>query len=106
EVRERALVIILRSQAHINCLSGDSHVVPLPFEAGSAWPTARGFLLQRRLSNAHTNASPLYNPVQPLATSKPYHASRSSHLLKTGSSQAPWPSLTVTAPPEKLFQMP
>ncbi|KAJ9656682.1 Anaphase-promoting complex subunit 1 [Neophaeococcomyces mojaviensis] len=43
---EPALVVILKTQAHIFCFSGGIHVVPLSFEVARALPCRRGFLLQ------------------------------------------------------------
>jgi anaphase-promoting complex subunit 1 len=47
---ERALVVVLKSQVHVFLLSGDSHVIPLSFEAEAAFPAPQGFLIQRRLA--------------------------------------------------------
>ena len=48
EPLSRALVVVLKSQAHIFFLSGHSHVVPLPFEVHSVFATPRGLLFQRK----------------------------------------------------------
>lgn len=50
ETLERALVVLLKNQVHVFLLSGDSHVIPLSFEAEDAFPAPRGFLIQRSLS--------------------------------------------------------
>ncbi|KAI9871795.1 MAG: Anaphase-promoting complex subunit 1, partial [Pleopsidium flavum] len=57
--RARALVVVLRTQAHIYFLSGTSHVLNLPFEVDSILPTPRGLLLQRKI------------PIQPAAPNSP-----------------------------------
>jgi anaphase-promoting complex subunit 1 len=106
ETSERALVVILRSKAHIYYLSGDSHIIPLPFEVGSAWPTTPGFLLQRRLSTIDNEISRLDEPFEPLAASRSYHASRLLHLPKSDINGAPRPALTVTASSAQVWQMP
>ena len=106
EASERALVVILRSQAHIYYLSGDSHVIPLAFEVGCAWPMARGFLLQRRLSSLNHDLSLFDKPLEPVVASRSHQASRPLHLHKSATSTVPRPSLTVTAPPEQVWQMP
>ncbi|KAM5464980.1 Anaphase-promoting complex subunit 1 [Microsporum audouinii] len=49
----RALVVVLKSQIHIYFISGDSHVIPLPFELDSIWPTPNGLLFQRKLPEKH-----------------------------------------------------
>ena len=43
----RALVIILKTQAHIYFIAGTSYIVHLPFEIDAAFPLPRGILLQR-----------------------------------------------------------
>lgn len=50
EVLSRALVVFLKSQAHVFFLSGTTHVVNLPFEVDRAFPAARGVVLQRKIS--------------------------------------------------------
>lgn len=57
EGRARALVVILKSQAHVFFLSGATHIVHLPFEVERAFPAARGVVLQRK--------RPHIAPVQP-----------------------------------------
>ncbi|EXJ60089.1 hypothetical protein A1O7_04240 [Cladophialophora yegresii CBS 114405] len=49
---EWALVVVLKTQAHIFLLSGETHVLPLSFEVGAAFPFALGFILQRRLGDS------------------------------------------------------
>ena len=106
EASERALVVILRSQAHIYYLSGDSHVISLAFEVGCAWPMARGFLLQRRLSSLNYDPSLSDKPLEPVAASRSHQASQPLRLHKYATSTVPRPSLTVTAPPEQVWQLP
>ncbi|ETN41309.1 uncharacterized protein HMPREF1541_03244 [Cyphellophora europaea CBS 101466] len=48
---EEALVVVLKSQVHILLVSGDSHLLPLSFEAQSAFACPNGFLLQRRVAS-------------------------------------------------------
>ncbi|KAJ4290939.1 Anaphase-promoting complex subunit 1 [Kalmusia sp. IMI 367209] len=50
EGRSRALVVFLKSQAHVFFLSGATHVVNLPFEVERAFPAARGVVLQRKIA--------------------------------------------------------
>lgn len=49
-VHSRALVVILRRQAHIFFLSGTSHTVHFPFEVDRVFPLFQGLLLQRKVS--------------------------------------------------------
>ena len=44
--RDAALVVVLKSQAHIFCLSGAMHVIPLAFEVARALPFSYGCILQ------------------------------------------------------------
>ncbi|KAL5447910.1 hypothetical protein PMIN07_001816 [Paraphaeosphaeria minitans] len=66
EGRSRALVVILKSQAHVFFLSGATHVVNLPFEVERAFPAARGLLLQRKVAPSQPRpASPQMPSVPP-----------------------------------------
>jgi anaphase-promoting complex subunit 1 len=59
EIRARALVVFLRSQAHVFFLSGTTHIVNLPFEVDRAFPAARGVVVQRKIaSGSPVAASP------------------------------------------------
>ncbi|KAJ5819722.1 hypothetical protein N7474_005313 [Penicillium riverlandense] len=49
----RALVVVLKSQAHIFFVAGNSHTVPLPFEVDTVFATPRGLLFQRRVPEDH-----------------------------------------------------
>ena len=46
--KSRALVVVLRTQAHVFFLSGTSHIVHLPFAVEAVFPLVHGILLQRR----------------------------------------------------------
>lgn len=65
ETRSRALMVLLKSQAHVFFLSGATHVVNLPFEVERAFPAARGVVLQRKI------ASPQPIPASPQMPSVP-----------------------------------
>ena len=45
----RALVVILKTKAHVFFLSETSHIVHLPFEVEAVFPSINGVLLQRKL---------------------------------------------------------
>ena len=45
----RALVVVLKTQAHVFFLSERSHIVHLPFEVDAVFPCIYGILLQRKL---------------------------------------------------------
>jgi anaphase-promoting complex subunit 1 len=65
EVRARALVVFLRSQAHIFFLSGTTHIVHLPFEVDRAFPAARGVVVQRRIASEQPAAPSPQIPTAP-----------------------------------------
>lgn len=48
-LRSKALVIFLKTQAHVYFLSGSSHVIHLPFEVESVVAAPNGLILQRKL---------------------------------------------------------
>ncbi|KAI9847292.1 MAG: Anaphase-promoting complex subunit 1 [Sclerophora amabilis] len=62
--KARALVVFLRTQAHVYFLSGTSHVVHLPFEVESVHAAPRGLILQRRQPLPSSGSS---GPVPPTA---------------------------------------
>ncbi|KZZ88881.1 20S cyclosome subunit [Ascosphaera apis ARSEF 7405] len=45
----RAMVVVLKTQAHVFFLGGDSHIVPIPFEVDSVWATSNGVVFQRKV---------------------------------------------------------
>ncbi|KAF2751616.1 hypothetical protein M011DRAFT_414289 [Sporormia fimetaria CBS 119925] len=67
EGKARALVVLLKSQAHVFFLSGATHLVHLPFEVERAFPAPRGVLLQRK----RPRADPFGQPAAPLPPSAP-----------------------------------
>lgn len=63
ETLSRALVVVLKSQAHIFFVAGNSHTVPLPFEVDSVFATPRGLIFQRKVleddaASQHPTAPP------------------------------------------------
>ena len=49
DLKGRALVVVLKTHAHIFFLSETSHIVHLPFEVDAVFPCIYGVLLQRKL---------------------------------------------------------
>lgn len=90
----RALVVVLKSQAHIFFLTGNSHVVPLPFEVDSVFATPRGLLFQRMVHEE--DKDPVRYPMAPPNSfvSRPVTASQSLEA-STGKKTAR-PSLTAS----------
>ncbi|KAJ5692130.1 Negative regulator of mitosis [Penicillium macrosclerotiorum] len=54
EKLSRALVVVLKSQAHIFFVAGNSHTIPLPFEVDSVFATPRGLVFQRKVPDDKT----------------------------------------------------
>ncbi|KAL4977271.1 hypothetical protein BDW66DRAFT_150362 [Aspergillus desertorum] len=72
----RAVVVVLKSQAHIFFLNGNSHVVPLPFEVDSVFATPRGLLFQRKVADENNTSSyPMAPPNSFLSFSQDFCAS-------------------------------
>ncbi|KAK1760295.1 hypothetical protein QBC47DRAFT_366829 [Echria macrotheca] len=61
----RALVVFLKTQAHIFFLTGTSHVVHMPFEVESACAAPRGVIIQRKSRANSTGAMSLRIPKVP-----------------------------------------
>ncbi|MCJ1477120.1 Anaphase-promoting complex subunit 1 [Lambiella insularis] len=90
---ERALVVILKSQAHVFFLYGTSYIVHLPFEVSAAFALPRGVLLQRRSAErSGQGLTPLLPPVpsNSFAFSNPSWSMNNSlplqNLVKSGNS--------------------
>lgn len=75
EIRARALVVLLKSQAHVFFLSGTTHIVNLPFEVDRAFPAARGIIVQRKVAS-----------VQPIAPSPQIPSAPPNSFLATNQS--------------------
>ncbi|KAF8860636.1 hypothetical protein BDZ45DRAFT_800579 [Acephala macrosclerotiorum] len=65
ERRETAVVVFLKTQAHVYFLSGTSHVIHLPFEVESASATPNGLIIQRKLRVDNLVAASLKFPRVP-----------------------------------------
>lgn len=89
----RALVVTLKTQIHIFFLSGDSHVIPLPFEVELTVPMCRGVIFQRKITQEVTDSVPAAPPNSFVSN---LQASR-SFSLQTG--KANRPSLTFSPAP-------
>ncbi|CAJ2509632.1 Uu.00g146580.m01.CDS01 [Anthostomella pinea] len=61
----RALVVFLKTQAHIYFLDGTSHVVHIPFEVETACAAPRGVIIQRRQRADNVAAASLKFPRVP-----------------------------------------
>ncbi len=101
----RALVVVLKTQAHIYLLSGTSHVLHLPFEVDSVLPTPRGLLLQRKLTQQPPATPAPHRYVVPpnsfLSSQTQQWASQSSNpvLEPAALGIPPLPSLHIDSSP-------
>ncbi|KAL9639373.1 MAG: hypothetical protein Q9164_000955 [Protoblastenia rupestris] len=71
----RALVVVLKTQAHVFLISETSHVVHLPFEVDSIFPSFLGLILQRKSAEQDV---PQPTPVLPAAPQNTFSYSQSS----------------------------
>lgn len=102
EALSKALVVVLKSQAHIFYLSGDSHIVPLPFEVESAWATPNGLLFQRKVSEDVPPPPPVpLNPAISSRTTRPTSRLSESFTVSDGNGP-PHSSVFSTSQPSKL----
>ena len=65
-VTQRAMLVVLKSQAHVFFPSGTSHVIHLPFEIECIFPLPNGVLIQRKVfpsAVSHSSSKPS-NPAQ------------------------------------------
>ena len=100
KICSRALVIILKTQAHIFFLSGTSHTVHLPFEVEGAFPLPHGLLLQRRTSLITPRA--LHLPAVP-PNSFVHSQLESSGLLPGSQGQSSLANLETSSDPRDPF---
>ena len=75
----RALVVILKFQAHVFFITGPSHVINLPFEVERAFAAHHGIVLQRKI--------PRNDPVAPTPVLPP---APNNSFMSSQSSFAPW----------------
>lgn len=90
--KESALVVVLKTQAHIFCLSGGIHVIPLPFVTARALAFSEGCILQPQ--NSHDGSHNHHNGDSFVAQpeSVPSSDSALSRFLSTSS---PGPRLGI-----------
>jgi anaphase-promoting complex subunit 1 len=63
--RSKALVVFLKTQAHVYFLAGTSHVIHLPFEVEYASAAPNGLIIQRKLQTDKTALASLKFPRVP-----------------------------------------
>ncbi|CRL20129.1 unnamed protein product [Penicillium camemberti] len=104
EALSRALVVVLKSQAHIFFVAGNSHTIPLPFEVDSVFATPRGLIFQRKVQDENDDSQHPTAPPNSFMSASLFDpgASQSFSLSKnqrpsTKSSAAPGPSWVPNA---------
>ncbi|KAL9106045.1 MAG: hypothetical protein Q9227_008888 [Pyrenula ochraceoflavens] len=93
---ERALVIVLKTQAHIYMLSGDIYTIPIPFEVSRAFPASQGFALQRKHSAKNAGSFQLQVPQNSLISSQLSGGLQTSQIHHLTSNHPSRPSLIVS----------
>ena len=71
----RALIVVLKTQAHVYSVSHTSHVVHLPFAIDSVFPSFRGVILQRQVAEQNFSHT---TPMVPPAPQNTFFYSQSS----------------------------
>ena len=83
---DRALVVVLKSQAHIFFHTGARHVIHLPFEVDSVFALPCGIVLQRYYHALHSE--PVSSPPMPSAPANSFAFNPSRSLITSFSSQS------------------
>ena len=86
DTRSTALVVFLKTQAHVYFLAGASHVIHLPFEVESACAAPNGLIIQRKLRVDNIVPASLKFPRVPpnsFVSSQPQPWSAASSQLST-----------------------
>ncbi|OQD77138.1 hypothetical protein PENDEC_c003G03396 [Penicillium decumbens] len=99
EKMSRALVVVLKSQAHIFFVAGTSHTIPLPFEVESVFATPRGLLFQRKIPEDNPGSQHPTAPPNSFLTSSIFDPRASQTLdIPPAPIKGRRPSLKLTAP--------
>lgn len=93
EIIARAIVILLKTQAHIYFIGGSTHIINLPFEVEKAFPTPYGLILQRvpTAKSITVSFQPAKTPVNSFATFQPNSTSSSESWRIKASADEPDP---------------
>lgn len=74
DTASRALVVFLKTKAHVYFLHGSHHIIDLPFEVERAFPAPRGLLLQRKFQPEVDQA--ITSPKVPAAPQNSFFSSQ------------------------------
>ncbi|KAI1435830.1 hypothetical protein GGR50DRAFT_654221 [Xylaria sp. CBS 124048] len=109
----RALVVFLKTQAHIHFLDGGSHVVHMPFEVESACAAPQGVIIQRKYRyDTSVSASLKFPRVPPNSflsnhlTAPPAQASQQSTFNIEGLGKPKALPLRLSSQPDSLWDLP
>ena len=92
----KALVVFLKTQAHVYFLQGTSHVIHMPFEVESACAAPRGVIIQRKQTADNGIAASLKFPKVPPNSFISNQISPAS--IRTASEQMPFTTETLGKP--------
>ena len=92
----KALVVFLKTQAHVYFLQGTSHVIHMPFEVESACAAPQGVIIQRRQTTDNGVAASLKFPKVPPNSFISNQISPDS--IRTASEQMPFTTETLGKP--------
>ncbi|KAK6592602.1 20s cyclosome subunit (apc1) [Botrytis cinerea] len=102
---EKAIVVFLKTQAHVYFLSGTSHVIHLPFEVESATAAPIGLIIQRKLrSETNVAASIKFPRVPPTPLSRLSPTMMPTQMSTLGDLWEP-PSIQSDANWPRLFSL-
>lgn len=110
----KALVVFLKTQAHIYFLSGTSHIVHMPFEVESACAAPVGVIIQRKPRTQNLAPVSLRFPRVPpssfvssqLSPSQQHHHSVTSSFSVEGLGQPKTLPLRLSTTMENMFETP
>nr|POE48746.1 negative regulator of mitosis [Quercus suber] len=86
DLLERALVVVLKTKAHVYYIHGAWHIVDLPFEVTAVFPAPRGIILQRR---GPVSVIPASTPQVPAAPPNSFFSSQP----RPGTAYSPPPTM-------------
>ena len=95
EGTSRALVVILKTQAHIFLLSGGHHVVHMPFEAASTFAAPRGLIIQRQMGGEPQGIAPSVPPNSMVSSQSDSSAFQASQSFRLPDNARNRPTLTI-----------
>lgn len=93
---DEALVVIMRTKAHVYYVTGGSHIISVPFEIAAAFPTPRGFILQRKAFKSAADPGGLSAPQNSFVSSQFSNSLTRSQPVALKAASNARPSLTLS----------